>query len=309
MIKSFLIIQKMIKKIDLLTFKSMHISIWLLSPNYSILALKIMIKFVLKSVSGAKFDVEVEPTDKIAVLDNVLMTNNKITENQQGKYIFLGKVLDHEKTFDEHGITDGAAIVFIAVNKTTGVVVQNVPTPSPVQAVPVEETSIVSAAPAAPTASVAPVQEVPVPNPEPANALPETFMGLNINMIRQVVFSAVMSTVLSNSAVFLEILKSVPQMQQIRAMNPEAFDGLITHPDFLKGIITSVVGDEENEAQQAQQVGSQLSDEDRQFIKELHTRTVEFGGNITPGEITQMYLVCDKNRDATTNMVMDSLFN
>jgi hypothetical protein len=274
-------------------------------------------KLILRSMTNSKLDIEVNDDDKIDSIRLKLIELGKTPADYVVRLISNGVILDLEKKVSDYSILkDGGNVVFMQTKKKVN---QPETTLEPVQA---------PASAPAPAPAQAPV---PVPAQAP---LPVTFAGTNINLLRQIAIMSVMNRVLSDSSVFLQILLQDQNIAALRASNPTEFDNIVNHPDFLAhaGINNDEFAMNENgyededegehqhqhqhqhehmpELQHASDLNNNehpnrtiriaLSGDEKMFIDEVQRMVPD----ISSSEIIQLFLACDKNRDATVNMVL-----
>jgi hypothetical protein len=175
------------------------------------------------------------------------------------------------------------------------------------------------------------------------NPLPTNFAGVDINIFRQATIMNVIGQVLSNSQLFSDILLRDPQMRLLQSINPTEFNNVINNPHFLQAGLAPLgplnnannSGDDEDEEEDEDEtptsgshsatststsattvIGSAgagagagphriiLTQTESDFINEAS----QMVPGVDKGEIIQIYLVCDRNKEMTINTLLNSRF-
>jgi hypothetical protein len=287
-----------------------------------------MVKVILRSINNQTFEVNINPEDKVEVLvDELIKAGKMVSKDEQvAKFIKSGIVLDNNASFVTYHPTDGMTIVYMITKKKPAppveqVVTETLPAPATVLTTPVQNNNQTN------------LVEPSVPDATPlVNPLPDSFAGVSVGMLRQMTIGIVLNHVLSNKELFKEVLLSIPQVQQLRAVSPDDFDALISHPEFIpNGAMVDAAGmggmgggfdgvgggdynDDENEDnvidalsnQLTSQLNIDLTHEDQEFLKTIVQNGVMMGVDVNPAEAMQIYVACGKDKDLTISMLFNS---
>lgn len=273
-----------------------------------------MVKYTLQGINQQTVTFDAEPTDSASVLADQLVSSGKVVANMNIKLIFSGKIMDLNAPLESFGIKEGNKIIYMAAKKAE-------PVAQPVSSVPV------------PVAQPIPTP-VPVAQPVPViNQLPQYFNGIPVEMIRQTALAAVLQTVISSPQIFKQILLATPPAQALRNTDPDGFDKLIDHPNFIPKemlkfktpggandgdfedygefddendvSVTNIGG--VNTANPVNKIKLDINQEETEFLKELHKNITATGAEMDFLELYQMFIACDKNKEVTLNMVYSQI--
>ena len=301
-------------------------------------------KILLKSVSNAGATIDVNEDDTVESISSKLVELMHIPLDHNIKLVYMGNILDFTQKISHYGIKDGSQVIYFHTKKKENKPVAHVQPQSQQPQNDVLQTA----------SSIGNNNDNEYSNDDDEDedededegnpALPSTFNGVDINIFRQFAIMNVLGRVISSPQIFSTILLQDPQIQLLHNNNPDEFDSIIFHPDFLPGELGNVTGsisindsnmhnmhdmhepslenndnDSQNHVGQQDQISIQalgpqalgpsnriiLSKDDKDFIDEVKLIVPD----VTDQEIIQIYLACDKNKEATVNALLNNKYS
>lgn len=271
-------------------------------------------KLILQSLGNKKTEINVNESDPVETIKQELIKSEKMPVSKVIKLIFRGEILNHTKKISDYKeIKDASTLIYVQSDPKV--------TPPPQPPSSVVTTTATSSAETGPS------------NPGGVAPLPTTFNGMSINTLRQYAITSVLGRIMGNSELFLTTLLMDPNMRTIQATDPAGFNNIIRHPMFLgTGLINLLNNDgggggaddgnyEDGNLDDSFSFGSTtmpaitstentttptsvitLTQDEKQFLDQA----VQMVPEISPSEILQIYLACDKNKDATLNTLLNT---
>ena len=292
-----------------------------MSNGKTITGIILIMKLHLKDIKKTNTTVEVNNDDKVDEIRLKLIGLGKVPNDVIVRLICKNTILDLTKKISEYDILkDGETVIYLATKQKLGQSTIQSTTQSTQNPSTTQTTS------QAPASNQLPSNDE---NNEPeVTPLPTMLHGININNLRQFFATTVINRVLSTPQVFREILLQDPSITQLRNASPADFDSLVNHPDFLgthnivpmnpDGDAGLDNGDfnmfpmpvlDNNDSSNGTSSNSgngnvrlQISQEDKHFIEEV----CKMVPGVSAAEVMQYYLICEKNKDATVNMVLSN---
>ena len=254
----------------------------------------------LQSISCKIIKLIVNSTDTLQCLYDKLLEENETTlEWAPPKFIYRGKQLDLAKKMEDYGIVEGSKIIYVISkqpNKSS----------NEQEKLPISE-------------------PIDSENVEDQNLLPQTYIGLPLQVMRSIIIEAILRRVVQDGNI-TEMLANDENTNILRSASPTEFNRIITNPIFLTLSTTHRIlapplaqndGEELEEELEESSEGSEgenhvedgknvlLSEQDKNNLSIMMNNIVEMGVEITDAELIQMYLISE--RDITRTL--DFLFN
>jgi len=277
-------------------------------------------KLQLKSLNNTTTEIEVSGDDTVDTIRQKLVEAGKVNADSVVKLIESGSILDLDKKISDYpNLKDGKMVVFMQTKKKLSENKPQAPSQSSNQSTVSQPASNATTPNAHP--SIGPNQTSTPVSQNHTPPLPQTFNGVNIDMFRQFSIMSVINRVLSNPQLFSQLLMQDQNMSMFRSSNPTEFDSIINHPGFLGSGIAQMQGSDDDleggmfpidpsNNQETDPTNSNtgassgriiLTQEEKQFINEISL----IAPHISQGEIVQYYLICNRDKDATVEMVMN----
>jgi len=293
-------------------------------------------KVNLKSLSSKLTVIEIAESDVVGDIQQKLTSTGQLTEDSVVKLIFRGVILDPGKKISDYPeIKDDVTIVYMQSRKKVVVPASTSSAAATGPAVPVVPAQLAPPAVAPPPAVPPPPPAAPAPAPPPAiPPLPAYFAGVEISSLRDAVMGIALNQLMTNPQRLLQLIRTNAQINQLRENDPLQFDAIITHPNFIVGMLQGaglagdgggsggdyglgdpdgmmLSGDEPlppfatdtiRAATPGVPTGHQITitTEEKKWLEEVS----QMAPTITLSEIIQIYVACGRNRDETVNTLL-----
>lgn len=241
------------------------------------------IVYQLKNLKQEILEISLPENETVEKLVEMIKTKDPNSVDKDVIVIFTGKKLDYDTKLETLGYKEGNHLVYISKKKQTQ------PQPSQPQ----------------PTTQSQPQTQQNEPDTTAAVSLSEKMMQATIfdQLMRQIAIPEVRKNLVENT----------PSGSLIKAADPALFDKIINDENMLqKGqeayqeLITHIMNssgmpntDSIFQESRPQDTGINLSTEDAEAVNELVMITGK-----SKSEVVQIYMACDKNKEATINMLL-----
>ena len=238
-------------------------------------------EITFKNVGNKTFKYTVSKEDTFKSMVETLIKDNQSTPDSQVKFIYKGKVLEHESTFSVLEEEKPTVIIIISKPKPN---VGYTPNPT---SVPVSNPTQVNDSNQVP-------DNIAIPNPF-TNTVENTEPSDDIVRIQETVIGV------------LAMIKQNPQLTEMFNNNFEMLAGILMSPLFRP--LFEAVNDITNEEHSELNVNQEPTDNTNMTLSEgdmNNVATLQALG-FSQSDCIQAYLLCNKNLELAASMLMDSL--
>lgn len=231
-------------------------------------------KLTLKSLKGEKVELDVSDDITVDEFRVAAEATQNLPEDKTLRLVFAGHVMENGKTLNSYNVVDGNTVIILPTVKKTPIVQPSEPVNQVIEPFIQNNDSDMY------------VINLPsmgsVDDPEP---------GIPV---------AGVPGVSGGGQAFMQALMQDPQMQLLQQSNPEAFQQFINTNPMIQQF--AQIGEQ---LQQAQSVAQQLQlteDDDANL-----TQISNILPNLDPGIVLENYIACDRNVEATINLLFQSM--
>lgn len=242
----------------------------------------------IKTVSGEKHDIEVEPTSTVKEVKEKL---SELTKNNVEliKLIFSGRVLKNNETLDECdyvGEKNQFMVMMISKKKPkkpTPVSVEETPTPTPTPA------------------------PIPSSTPTGVSGLPLMFQQIFQHpQGARALLGAQMYQILTAPGFIERLLSQNPIIKAFSEQHPEEFKSIISDENFLKNAVS--MGSTMQSMGMGAMSPQSIPSESQSVIQLTEPEKADVDSLVAMGfdsnEVLQIYMACGKNKEQAANLLL-----
>ena len=262
-------------------------------------------KLLLKSLTNETTNIEVSDTDTVNAIRQKLIENKKISAEFVVKLIANGVILDLDKNISNYPILkDGQIVVFMQTKQKIADVTKPIVQPI---------TSNISNPSLTSQSTVLPLNifaNNTTNTINQDNQLPTSFSGVNIDLLRRSAFISILGAVFSSPQDYIPLLLRDQRFSDLRNVNPTEFDNIVNNPGFILSPFELPNDNLDTDTstdpllQQVPNANSTiritLTTEESLFLEQIK----EMAPHVSKTDILQYFIACDRNRDATLDMVL-----